>query len=122
MMLKGFQIVVMSAANGNQVWLRKPNVSTIARTNAGVGAGAYHQVVVTKNGSGPGTVKVYIDGAPVPVVDVSAAQVVQDTSGPLQFGDIASSQAALDEFALYDQVLTPAQVAAHYAAGAGPGI
>jgi hypothetical protein len=117
MMLKGFQIVVMSAANGNQVWLRKPNVSTIARTNAGVGAGAYHQIVVTKNGSGPGTVKIYIDGAPVAVVDVSAVQVIQDTSGPLQFGDIASTQAAFDEFALYDQVLTPAQVAAHYAAG-----
>jgi hypothetical protein len=54
---------------------------------------------------------------PVRVVDVSAVQVVQDTSGTLQFGDIASNPAAFDEFALYDQVLTPAQVAAHYAAG-----
>ena len=117
MMLKGFQVVVMSAANGSQVWLRKPNVTTIARTNAAVGAGAYHYIVVTKNGSGPGTVKIYIDGVSVPVVEVSAVQVVQDTNTPLQFGDIASNQASFDEFALYDQVLTPAQVAAHYAAG-----
>ncbi len=119
MMVKGFQIVVMNAANGNQVFLRKPNVSTIARTNAGVGAGAYHHIVVTKNATGPGSVKIYIDGAPVTVVDVSAVQAIQNTTTPLQFGDGAASQADFDEFALYDNVLTPAQVAEHYAAGTG---
>ena len=52
MMVKGFQIVVMNAGSGSQVWLRKPNVSTIARTNVAVGAGAYHHIVVTKDGNG----------------------------------------------------------------------
>ena len=119
MMAKGFQIVVMNAGSGSQVWLRKPNVSTIARTNAGVGAGAYHHIVVTKNGSGAGAVKFYIDGAPVAVVDVSAAQVIQNTTGVLGFGSGASSPADFDEFALYDGVLTATQIQAHYVAGVG---
>ena len=107
MMVKGFQVTVMNAGSGWQVWLRKPNVSTVARSNAGVGAGAYHHIVVTKNGSGPGTVKIYIDGAPVTVVDVSAAQIIQNTAGVLAFGASASNQADFDEFALYDEVLYP---------------
>jgi subtilisin-like proprotein convertase family protein len=117
MMVKGFQVVVMSAASGSQIWLRKPNVSTIARTNVAVPAGGYHHIVVTKNGSGAGAVKIYIDGAPVTVVDVSPAQVIQDTNSFLIMGDGASTQADFDEFAVYDGVLTPARVAAHYTAG-----
>jgi hypothetical protein len=89
MMIKGFQVVVMGAANGNQVWLRKPNVSTIARSSVGV-------------------------------VYVSAAQVIQDTNSFLIMGDGASTQANYDEFAVYDGVLTPERVAAHYGAGTGP--
>ena len=107
----------MSAGSGSQVWLRKPNVSTIARTTAAVGAGAYHHIVVTKNGSGAGTVKIYIDGAPVTVVDVAPAQVIQDTNSLLIMGDGAGNQADFDEFAVYDGVLSPARVAAHYTAG-----
>ena len=121
MMVKGFQIVVMNAGSGSQVWLRKPNVSTIARTNVGVGADVYHYIVVTKNGSGAGAVKIYIDGVSVPVVDVSPAQVIADTTGVLAFGAAGGNQANFDEFALYDQVLTPTQVAAHFAAGSGGG-
>ena len=117
MMVKGFQIVVMNAGSGSQVWLRKPNVSTIARTNVGVGADVYHYIVVTKNGSGAGAVKIYIDGVSVPVVDVSPAQVIADTTGVLAFGAAGGNQANFDEFALYDSVLTPEQVAAHFAAG-----
>ena len=120
LMLKGFQLIVMSAANANQVWLRKPNVSTIARSNAGVAADdAYHHVAVTKNGAGPGTVRIYIDGQPVTTVDVSPAQVVQDTSGPLYFGSSAGGRADFDEFALYDGVLSATQVLGHVQAGAG---
>ena len=119
MMVKGFQIVVMNAGSGSQVWLRKPNVSTIARTNVGVPAGGYHHIVVTKNGAGPGAVKMYIDGQPVTVVDVSAVQVIQNTATELVFGAAGGNQANFDEFALYDDVLTPAQVVGHYVAATG---
>jgi subtilisin-like proprotein convertase family protein len=117
MMIKGFQVVVMNSASLNQVFLRKPNVSTIARSNVGVPAGSYQHIVVTKNGTGPSSVNMYINGAPVPVVYVSAAQVIQDTNSFLIMGDGASTQADFDEFAVYDGVLSPARVAAHYAAG-----
>ena len=117
LMIKGFQVTVMNAVNGNQVWLRKPGVSTIARSSVGVPAGAYHHVVVTKNGSGTNSVKIYIDGVSVGVVYVSAAQVIQDTNSVLVMGDSASNQANYDEFAVYDGVLSDARVAAHYAAG-----
>jgi hypothetical protein len=116
-MAKGFQLTIMNAGTGNQVWLRKPNVSTIARSNAPVPAGAYHYVAVTKNGSGPGAVKIYIDGQPVGVVDVSPAQVIQNTTGALVFGSAASNAADFDEFAIYDGALSAAQILEHYQAG-----
>ena len=37
----------------------------------------------------------------------------------LAFGASGGNPADFDEFALYDQVLTPDQVAAHYDAGTG---
>ena len=52
MMVKGFQVIVMNAGSGSQVWLRKPNVTTVARTNVGVGAGAYHHVGCDQAGLG----------------------------------------------------------------------
>jgi DNA-binding beta-propeller fold protein YncE len=118
LMNKSFQLSVMGAANGNQVFLRKPNVSTIARTTGGIGTGAYHHIAVTKNGSGPGSVKFYIDGAPAPSVDVSAAQVIVDNNTLLTFGAAGSTSADYDEFAIYDGVLSAAQIQAHYDAGA----
>ena len=121
LMNKSFQLSVMGAANGNQVFLRKPGVSTISRTVGGVGTGAYHHIAVTKNGSGPGSVKFYIDGAPAPSVDVSAAQVIVDNNTLLTFGAAGSTSADYDEFAIYDNVLSATQIQAHYNAG-NPGI
>ncbi len=118
MMVKDFQVVVMSAANGSQVWVRKPNVSTIARSTTGVPAdSAYHHIVVTKNASGSGTVKIYIDGTPVGVTDVSPAQVTTNSATPLLFGSAGDSPADFDEFALYANVLSAARVQAHYVTG-----
>jgi hypothetical protein len=118
LMNKSFQLSVMGAANGNQVFLRKPNVSTIARTTGGIGTGAYHHIAVTKNGSGTGSVKFYIDGALAPSVAVSLAQVIVDNNTLLTFGAAGSTSADYDEFALYDSVLSAAQIQAHYDAGA----
>lgn len=118
MMSKGFQLLVMSAADGSQVWLRKPNVTTIAKSIGGVPLGPiYHHIVVTKNGSGPGAVTIYIDGQPAGTTDVAPGQVIQDDAGALAFGSTASTKAQFDEFALYDGVLTAAQVHAHYILG-----
>jgi DNA-binding beta-propeller fold protein YncE len=117
LMNKSFQLTVMGAANGNQVFLRKPGVSTIARTTGGIATGAYHHIAVTKNGSGPGSVKFYIDGALAPSVDVSAAQVIVDNNTLLTFGAAGSTPADYDEFAIYDGVLSAAQIQAHYDAG-----
>jgi sugar lactone lactonase YvrE len=122
MMNKGFQVTLMSAANGSQVWVRKPNVSTITRSATGVPVDTtYHHIAVTKNGSGAGAVKIYIDGSAVGTVDVSPAQVTGNSATPLLFGSSATSQADIDEFALYNHVLTATQIHNHYAAG-HPGV
>jgi hypothetical protein len=118
LLVKGFQLTLMNAANGNQLWLRKPNVSTVARTAGGVPAdGAYHHIAVTKSASGPGAVKFYVDGAPVATVDVAPAQVIQNTSGSMSFSGAGSAAADFDEFAIYPTALSAARIAAHYAAG-----
>lgn len=111
----GFQLTVMNAGSSSQVFLRKTNVSTIARSTAPVPAdGAYHHIVATKNGT---AVAIYVDGV-AGTVPVSAVQVIQNTTFPLAFGPgVAQAPASYDEFAVYDAVLTPAQVAARFAAG-----
>ena len=114
---RGLQLVVMAASTGNQVYLRKANVTTIARSTVGVPAdGAYHQVVATVDGAN--SARIYIDGVEAGTVQVGTVQLIQDTAFPLQFGDGATTPATYDQFALYDGVLTPAQVAAHFAARA----
>jgi sugar lactone lactonase YvrE len=118
LLVKGFQLTLMSAANGNQLWLRKPNVSTVARTAGGVPAdGAYHHIAVTKSGSGAGAVKFYVDGVAVSTVDVAPAQVIQNTAGSMSFSGAGSAAADFDEFAIYPTALSAARIAAHYAAG-----
>jgi amidase len=114
----GIQVTVMSAGSGNQVWLRRAGVTTIAHSAGGVPAdGRYHHVAVTMNGAG--TARIYIDGVP-DTVQVSAVQAIANTAFPLTFGGAAGAQAAFDEFALYDDVLTDAQVVAHDQAGIAP--
>ena len=120
MMVKGnaFQLVVMNAGSGSQVWLRKANVTTLARSSGGIPAdGNYHYVVATIDGPGS-TAKIYVDGVDQTVI-VSAPQSIPDTTFPITFGTTASTSAQFDEFALYPEVLTPTQVGEHYAAGTG---
>lgn len=108
----GMQITIMGG-NG-QVFLRKPNVTTIARSDGGVPAdGQWHHVVATMDG--PGTAKIYIDGAP-DTVGVSNVHTPADSTTPLFLGGTATTPHTLDELALYDKALTPEQVAAHHAA------
>ena len=114
----GLQLAVMSAGNVNQVFLRKANVTTLARSQNGVPAdGRYHHVVATM--SGPGHARIYIDGVP-DTAQLSTVHAITDTTYPLTFGTVSSGAAQFDEFALYDDVLTDAQVLAHRQLGAGP--
>jgi hypothetical protein len=112
----GLQLTVMSAANGNQVWLRKANVTTIAHSTTGVPADAkFHQIVVTK--SGPNSTKIYIDGVDAGAVAVAPTQAIANTALPLTITGAGAALHVLDELALYNHVLTAARVSAHYAAG-----
>ena len=114
----GLQVSVMNAGSGNQVFLRKANVTTIARSAGGVPAdGNYHHIVATMNG--PGTARIYIDGVD-DTVQLSAVHSIADTAFPLIFGTTNSGSAQFDEFALYDEPLTPGKVGEHYDAGAPP--
>ena len=107
----------MNAGAGNQVYLRKTNVTTIARSSNPVLAdGAYHHVVATVNGAN--SARIYIDGVEN-TVQVGTVQTIQNTAFPLLFGSGSSTPADFDEFAVYDGVLTQAQVSARYALG-GP--
>jgi subtilisin-like proprotein convertase family protein len=112
----GLQLTVMNAGSGNQVWLRKAGVTTIARSTVGVPAdGAYHHIVATKDG--PGSAQIYIDGLEAGTVQVGGGvQAIQDTAFPLTFGGAGSTPTLFDDFALYDAALTAAQVSAHHAA------
>ena len=121
LMVKGnaFQLVVMNAGSGNQVWLRKANVTTLARSNGGVPAdNAYHHVAATMNGAGS-SVKIYIDGVQDTVI-LSAPQTIPDTTFPIVFGTTASNEARYDEFAFYATPLTATRIQAHVAAGTTP--
>jgi CSLREA domain-containing protein len=117
---RGFQLSVMNAANGNKVFFRKANITTIAQSTNGIPAdGAYHHIVATVNGPGS-TAKIYVDGVDVTqVLPAGNVQVIEDTTFPLTFGIAGGMAANFDEFAVYDQVLTPAEALAHYTAGVG---
>ena len=98
------------------VMLRKPNVSTFARSSTRIPLdGAFHHVAVTK--SGP-AVRIYIDG-----VDrtgtVSTQTIVKNTS-PINIGTGTGLLAGtVDEAAVYPRALLASEVASHKAA-AGP--
>ena len=99
----GLQLVVMNAGAGNQVYLRKTNVTTIARSNVvgGVPAdGTFHHVVATMDGT-LGSARIYIDGVEASTVQVANATLA-NTAFVLAFGSGASTAAVFDEFALYD--------------------
>jgi hypothetical protein len=112
----GFQLSVGNAASGSKVFLRKANVTTVATSTTGVPVdGNYHHIVATKSGS---SVVFYIDGAVAGTTGVSLVQVIANTNQPLQFGEGNTAPVAFDEFSVYDSVLSAADVAARYAAGA----
>ena len=113
---KGFQLSVMSRFNGSQVYLRKAGVTTMYRTVGGVPEDdQFHHVVATKDGS---DVAIYIDGV-AQELQVVSPRTIEDTAFPLTFSSNGASAVAgdLDEFAVYDRALTPAEVEERFARG-----
>ena len=116
----GFHLVVMDRFNGNQVWLRKAGVTTVARSDGGVPAdGRFHHVVATKNGA---TARIYIDGV-AQAVTGSTGTVLADTADRLFMSALATGQKIagdLDEFAVYDRALTAAEVTRRFQRATAP--
>ena len=93
---------------------------TVHATAADYGDGAWHHVVFTRTMS-TGAIALYVDGA------LQASNPGTGNTGPLDAASILTlgeystgtggSAAVIDELAQYPSVLTPAQVAAHYAQG-----
>jgi hypothetical protein len=103
----GMQVTLMSAANSNEVWLRKAGVSTIAKSTIGVPAdGLYHQIVVIKRGTGPGTTTILVDGAGG-TTDVAPVQQIKDTAFPLTMGLVGGGAANFDAFGIWDFAPAP---------------
>ncbi len=112
----GYQINIQN----NVVYFDQAAVGTIARSTTAMGTG-WHHIVVTKSG---GAVHIYQDGAEV--TGAVTLRTLTDGSRPLVLGVRRGNTTAfldgqLDEVAVYRSVLTPAQVAAHYAARSATG-
>jgi parallel beta-helix repeat protein len=109
---------------GNQVQVKDGTDPLLTVTAASsLADGAWHHLVITYDGAT--SIAVYVDGAAVgstqtttgvlaTVLDVTGLEVGRDNAGtPVFFNG------TLDEAAIYSAALTPARVAAHFAAGEG---
>ena len=74
-------------------------------------AKVWHHVALV-HATGPDEDRMFVDGAPVEGMNLAAGSRPTITS-PLSFGDFVGS---IDEVAVYDRALTPARIAAHFAA------
>ena len=107
----GYQINIQN----NVVYFDQAAIGTIAKSTAVMTTG-WHHIVVTKNGA---AVHVYQDGAEV--TSAVTNRTLTDGTAKLVLGVRRGNSTAfldglLDEVAIYKSVLSPAQVAAHWAA------
>jgi hypothetical protein len=105
--------------SSNQLVLRRSNVAdVVASTVAVTDTSRWHYVVATKDGS---SVHLYLDG--VDVTGTVSNQTMVDNTLPLSIGQSSSGawfNGTIDEVALYNVALTPAQVSNHYSAPPTP--
>lgn len=80
----------------------------------------YHHWVITRTGPGVGNTIFYLDGAAIAITAVNPAAVFANNATALNIGRYSGGVVGyafrMDEVAVYDHVLTPARVAAHFAA------
>jgi len=110
----------LEAATGKLQFV-KDRIQLIVTSTQAVPLTGWHHVVCTKTGA---TVKQYIDGVDV-TGTITNATLVSNSGGFLFFGSDNNANFGgsepfvgyLDEIAVYNRVLTPAEVLAHYNAG-----
>ncbi|HTX47060.1 MAG TPA: beta-propeller fold lactonase family protein, partial [Solirubrobacteraceae bacterium] len=112
---KGSYMFFINASNDLELY--QPSVGPIATSTAGISSTAgWHYVVATKSGA---SVHLYLDG-----VDVTGTVTNRTIASSTAALDIGAGAAYLDgsisEVAVYNKVLTPAQVQADYVAAEGP--
>lgn len=91
--------------------------TSILSSSGGYNNGAWHHVVLTRTRSS-GAMALYINGVAAGTATGSTASLTSPTT--ISFGRVQGGghlAGSLDEVAFYDAVLSPATVAAHYAAG-----
>lgn len=106
--------------NNDGIEIAQKAVAIIALSSYGItDTTAWHHVVWTKNGS---INKIYLDGR-----DVTGSvtnSTISNTTDPVMLGNTSSGgffDGTIDEAAIYDYALTPAEVAEHYATGIDDG-
>lgn len=120
---KGTNAYALSVNTTGYLVFSKRFVADIATSTVSLTTGEPHHVVATKNGS---AVKLYVDG--VDVTGTVTNQTLSNTTAALGIGaSVADSGGAdwidgtIDEPAIYNVVLTPAQVKQHFYLGASQG-
>lgn len=110
--------LINTAGNANWYYEIKNNSSVSVKSNSGLTTNVWHTVTVVQNGS---INTIYIDGvskAAAPVTlrpSTFAAALTGAYLGRSPFGgDAMLTNAFIDNFAVYNVALTPAQVAARY--------
>ncbi|NNM30431.1 MAG: hypothetical protein HKO57_12995, partial [Akkermansiaceae bacterium] len=117
------------AAEGKLIVYNGNRKGGLLAGRARVDPGSWHHVAMVREG---GRVRVYLNGNPEPEIDGKLARTYPDGHPQFFFGgrndNFANLQGRLDEVALYDRVLSPKEIGAHYravklmpAAGAAPG-
>ncbi len=109
---------VLMFNGGDQLTLRRSTVADVASSTTTVkDVSQWHYVVATKSGS---SVHLYIDGTDV--TGTVSNQTMADNTLPLAIGQSSTSaylKGDIADVALYNTVLSPQQVTAHFQAGGG---
>jgi Concanavalin A-like lectin/glucanases superfamily len=110
---------VLAVNSVNQLVLRQAGNADIVTSTKNISdTSSWHYVAATKNGS---SVHLYIDGADV--TGTVANQTLSNNTQPLVIGQSSGGsffKGQIEEVAVYNQVLTPAQVLDHYQLGTAP--
>jgi hypothetical protein len=96
--------------------LVKSRVAVIVSSTTGVPVGGWHHVVATKAGA---TSKLYIDGVDRTGAVANATLIDNDETVSIAIdtyptGGVELFAGGIDEVAVYNRALTPAEVLAHY--------
>jgi hypothetical protein len=106
---------VLEFNSSNRLVLRRSTVGDVATSTTAVTDSAWHYVAATKEGP---TSRLYIDG--INVTGTVTNQTMADNTLPLVIGQSTGSSffpGTIDEVALYNTPLTPAQITSHYSSG-----